>query len=261
MKGDLKMKAKYIFAASLLVAGAAFADTTTVETEYTIGVFPLAVSAGETIINVPWVESGSDGSGVAVSNLVKTAGLSAGDALLWYDTTKSEFDAWKVVTRNGTNYWEATTSIDIYGSKKFTSADSTSLTKGQAIILRTQNATTAYIVGQVSDASGSSSIAPGTKASPTMTLIAPPAVTGSTELVAKFAGKAAKNDQITIWDSTNSKWKTYTFNGTKWGVPGFDTSQTPPEPTFEPVETISLPAGCGVWYKRCSGETAETVNW
>ena len=37
------MKAKYIFAASLLVAGAAFADTTEVETSYVVGVFPWAI--------------------------------------------------------------------------------------------------------------------------------------------------------------------------------------------------------------------------
>ena len=70
---------KSIFAASLLIAGVAMADSTTVETSYVIGVFPLAISAGETTINVPWVESGT-GEDVAASNLVKTAGLQLGDS-------------------------------------------------------------------------------------------------------------------------------------------------------------------------------------
>ena len=264
------MKAKYIFAASLLVAGAAFADSTDVDTEFVVGVFPLTLQANvaETAIFVPWIESGGT-TGVAVSNLVKTAGLVAndgvnvtkGDELLWYDGSK--FEAWELTTNStdGVSYWVS--------AAQGAAADAQRIARGQSIILRRNNnyasATTVYLVGQYTNASASSSIAGGTKASPTYTLIAPTAVSGTVNLKTKLSGVAAKNDAVTFIDGSTKKLKTYVYNGTNWGTPGFDTTKSPPLPTFTPASDadMTLSAGYGFWYKRCSGADAEEaiVNW
>lgn len=254
------MKAKYIFAASLLVAGAAFADTTEVETSYVVGVFPLTLQANvaETAIFVPWIESGGT-TGVAVSNLVKTAGLTAGDELLWYNG--SSFDAWELQDNAGVLYWVA--------AAQGVAADAQRIARGQSIILRRNDnydsETTVYLVGQYTNASASSSIAGGTKASPTYTLIAPTAVSGTVNLKTKLSGVAAKNDAVTFIDGSTKKLKTYVYNGTNWGTPGFDTTKSPPLPTFTPASDadMTLSAGYGFWYKRCSGADAEEaiVNW
>lgn len=259
MKGDLKMKVKSIFAVSLLAAGAAFADTAEVDTSYVVGVFPLTLQAGvkETAIFVPWIESGGS-TGVAVSNLVKTAGLTAGDELLWYNG--SSFHAWNLEQNGGVLYWVAAAN----GGE---AADAQSINRGQSIILRRNtsfnSATTVYLVGQHTNAGASSSIAGGTKASPTYSLIAPTDVSGTVNLKTKLASVAAKNDAVTFMDG--STLKTYVYDGTKWGTPGLDTTQSPPEPTFTEASdaNMTLSAGYGFWYKRCSGagESAATVNW
>lgn len=256
------MKAKYIFVASLLVAGAAFADTTTVDAEYVLGVFPVSVSAGETIINVPWVESGATGSGVAVSNLVKTAGLAVGDSILWYDTTNRRFDAWKVVLGEDetTKYWQATESIDSYGNRAFTAADATSLNKGQAIILKVASATTAYIVGQYSAGNGSGvDVAAGTVANPVYTLFAPPVVSGN-YAVSNMNFSSTPNTKDEIWlangavlkyrqvsqENKNYQWKKYTTtdNGLTYTI---DNNPT-------------IPAGTGAWYVSRGGSPKITFN-
>lgn len=259
MKGGLEMKAKSIFAASLLVAGAAFADTTEVDTSYVVGVFPLTLQAGvtETAIFVPWIESGGT-TGVAVSNLVKTAGLTAGDELLWYNG--SSFVGWQLQNAGGVLYWNAAAIDGV-------APDAQRINRGQSIILRRNknysSATTVYLVGQYTNASASSSIAGGTKASPTYTLIAPTVVSGTVNLKTKLSGVAAKNDAVTFIDG--STLKTYVYNGTNWGTPGLDTTHSPPLPTFNEAsdEDMTLSAGYGFWYKRCSGagDEAATVNW
>ena len=275
MKGDLKMKAKSIFAASLLIAGAAFADTTEVETEYVIGVFPLTLQANvaETAIFVPWVESG-ESTGVAVSNLVKTAGLTAGDELLWY--TGSSFEAWRLQNNDGVLYWVAAAGGE--------PADARSISRGQSIILRRNNnvssSTTVYIVGQYTSSDASSTIAAGsvvnngagwTTTTPTWSLIAPPNV-GDTgvDLTTKFnstgaAGtfQPAEGDVIRFVNTsgkvTSYTWGTITNTETSnWGKGSMSGSDYVFTAAAEGALTIR--PGTGFWYKRVS-TTGGSVTW
>lgn len=279
------MKAKYIFAASLLVAGAAFADTTEVETSYVVGVFPLTLQANvaETAIFVPWIESGGT-TGVAVSNLVKTAGLVAndgvnvtkGDELLWYDGSK--FEAWELTTNStdGVSYWVS--------AAQGAAADAQRIARGQSIILKRNNgvasATTVYIVGQYTSSGASSSIAAGsvvdngagwTTTTPTWSLIAPPNV-GDTgvDLTTKFnstgaAGtfQPAEGDVIRFVNSegkvTNYTWGKITATSTfGWGKGSMSGSTYVFVGAAEGALTIR--PGTGFWYKRV-GTTGGSVTW
>ena len=252
------MKIKTIFAASLLATGVAFADTAAVDTEYVIGVLPVALAKDqqEIILNIPWIEAGQSSEGVAVTNLVKTAGLAENDSLLWYDTANSKYQSWRIVN----NAWKPTATVKSRSLPLAISATTNSLNRGQALILNRTGtvATNIYVVGQYATGSGSSTIAAGTPNAPVYTLIAPPSVDSATVLSAKLTSAVAgdegtflKGDQI----------KSYSFNGKNWGTTSLDENQTPPRPVFTTASEgdMTLPAGTGLYYKRCGAEF--TVNW
>lgn len=240
---------KSIFAASLLLAGVAFADTSVVETEYVLGVMPVnATGKTEVILSIPWVAEGS-GENIAVSNLVKTAGLKAehnGDTTLrWYDTSTGDYKIWNLKSRSGTNYWEEASGM---------SDAARELSRGDAVLLSTTNGTlsTVYVVGQVgSTASVETTIANSSDGvAPAYTLLAPPT-----------ADKVDLNDDISFTGDIDSKdyIVTEVLNGglqtkfvrndgnTKWvSVWGGDVA--------------GVPAGKGFWYVRYGTGTLR-VSW
>lgn len=238
------MKAKYIFAVSLLAAGAAFADTTEVETSYVMGVFPLTVGK-QAIINIPWIEAGADASSasatIAVTNLIKTATLKQGDQLFYYDG--SGYKAWYVDGADDSlkvwkPYSEATTSG---GVSVGTPGDLRVLERGRALILNraasySDNSTTnVYIVGQYTSAA-----APTISIGNGYTLLAPPVVT-NVNLVAYNWSGAHNGDQLIV-GVTNR----YIRKNGAWGQRKYDASTY--AWSFEEKETITLPAGTGLFY-------------
>lgn len=242
------MKSKFVFAALVLSAGVASA--TEVTTEYTMGAMPLAVSAGDTIINIPWVEAGSESEGIAVSNIVKTANLTVNDYLLWWNG--SAYNAWVLTAgTGGTNYWCAASSVSDTGLS-VQSASATVLKRGQALILHAQSAATIYIVGQYSEnPTESISISQG------YNLLAPPIYSGSRDL--KSYGWAAAGsgdgDRITmpsgdafVYDTENGGWGKWKQVDKVW--------------TFTPAAAgvMTITAGKGFWYERNSS-SGFTFNW
>ena len=242
------MKTKALFSASLFVAGLAFAGTTQVTDEYVLGAMPLTISGKEVIINIPWVEAGSGGTTIAVSNLVKTTGLTAGDNLLWYNPSDSKYRIWAATSHGDVLYWDSVSSITEIGEASVAS-DSPALARGQALILNRQSAgeTTIYIVGQYTSSSASATISPG------YNLLAPPATSGSTNLTTLFGvSNAVNGDRIITsegneytWSSDNEKWGNWSY-AKGW--------------SFTPVAGINIPAGKGFWYEH-NGEGSFSVNW
>lgn len=242
------MKTKSFFAVSLLVAGAAFAAPTEIESTSTIGVMPLSVGQ-ETIINIPWVESGSAASGntIAVANIIKTANLSAGDELYYYNG--SAYEAWKV--NSTATAWESITVSTATGITLSDTHEST-LSRGKALILNrvvsfaTKPTLTIYVVGQTSEQSASVTISQG------YNIFAPTAVSGTTDLVAKIGNNAQTGDQLILGGTDR-----YTFNGTKWVKPTYNAS------TYTWGETqydaINLNSGNGAFYYR-AGDDEFTIS-
>ena len=237
------MKIKTIFATSLLIAGVAFADTASVDTDgYVLGVFPLSVGK-EAIINIPWVEAGSASGAttIAVENIVKTATLKAGDKLYYYDGTG--YKAWQVVGAEDTvKTWQPVAVANQGGVSASAGATALALARGRALILDREvsyssaDTVTIYIVGQYSNAAAAS-----VPISSGYNLLAPIAVSGSTNLAAYNWAGATDGDQLILgvtnrYEYNNGSWRRYTYNSTtkEWGYTTYD--------------NIALPAGNGVFF-------------
>ena len=249
------MKIKTIFAASLLATGVAFADTAAVDAECVIGVLPVALAANQTeiILNIPWIEAGQSSEGVAVTNLVKTAGLDTNDTLLWYNKD-SGYQSWRIVN----NAWVPTAIVGKGSLPTTTAATATVLNRGQALILNRTGmvATNIYVVGQYATGSGSSTIATGEPTHPVYTLIAPPNTTDPVNLKKAFTAPAEgdsvtfmKGGVITSYFYVNSGWKAVTYNNTTHREVYTDVDD----------DDMILPVGTGLYYKSCG--TAPTVSW
>lgn len=251
------MKLKTVFAASLLIGGVAFADSTEVTTEYTIGVLPISITTPETIIAIPWVEAGATTNGVAVANLIKTAGLESGvngDMLYWYDTSARKYAAWYI---NGSGEWTS-----FSGGDEVLPND-TVLLRGQAALLKLTGdlPKTVYVVGQYYNGpTDVITITPkgedGTQSK--VTMIAPPKTEASSLNDATWTGVGA-SDTIFLSSGTggcvdsfiykNGKWGKETPSATPGGPNGFDTD-------------AEIPAGFGVFYvSDTATDTAPTVQW
>ena len=242
------MKAK-VFSASLLLAGLAFAGTTEVTNEYVLGAMPLAISGTEVIINIPWVEAGTAGGGVAVTNLVKTTGLVAEDNLIWYSPSDSKYRIWKATSRGGVLYWDAVSSISQIDSSRVAS-DSPVLARGQALILKRQlgGETTIYIVGQYTEAGATATIYPG------YNLLAPPATSESTNLKSLTWTGAVAGDKIIVPPNVD-----YVWDGEKWVQYSYDKTKNPQWQVTVP-ETMLISAGTGFWYVH-GGSGSFDITW
>lgn len=263
------MKTKTVFAASLLLAGAAFADATTVDSSYVLGVMPVkADGKSQVILSIPWVAEGGTNT-IAVTNLVKTAGLTAGteneddsgDKLTWYDTTEKKYQQWRVVSggEDKPGYWTPVTVTDDTDSYA-TPAENTALLRGQAVVL-TRTATgedlnkPIYVIGQVG-ASGSVTnviAAAESESVPKYTLIAPPVASGAVfdlNTANLFTGTIHKNDEITT-DVVNGMPVKFVRNAdnTGWRYVN-DLNGT----------SAKVPAGRGFWYKRCDTDPL-SITW
>lgn len=243
------MKAK-VFSASLLLAGLAFAGTTEVTNEYILGVMPLTISGTEVIINIPWVEAGTAGGGVAVTNLVKTTGLVAEDNLIWYSPTDHKYRIWKATNHGDVLYWDAVSSISQIDSSRVAS-DSPVLERGQALILKRQSGekTTIYIVGQYTSSSASAiTVSKG------FNLLAPPIVSDSVDLADCAWTGAADGDAIILASGTR-----YVRHGDSWGQ--WTYNKTTGLWSFEAVNSsILVSAGQGIWYERFADGSFD-FNW
>ena len=244
------MKVKSIFAVSLLAAGAAFADTTTVDTEYVLGVMPVTASGKtQVILSVPWVAEGTENATtIAVKNLVKTAGLAENDTLTWYDTANGKFMQWKIETVAGVNEWVPVTSVTDSGNYEAAST-SKAISRGEAVVLtRASTTNPIYVVGQVgSTASSTTTITAGA-----YTLLAPPTASASAfdlNTLNVTSGTINADDQI-VTDVSNGVPLTFVRSDGKW------------TPTYNlNLGKALVPAGRGFWYKRAAGAGDLVVSW
>lgn len=268
---------KSILVASLLVAGAAIADSTEITCDNVLGVLPVSVPSNkvEIILSVPWVEPGGNSDAVAVSNLVKTAGLSTGKdgfKLDWYDIGNTNFNFFVLDERNGTNYWD-----EASGENRI-NPDECAIRQGEALMLTIpviENpplTNTFYIVGQVgtnvtvtTTIPGATVTDGGSKTNATWTLLAPPNASMSAlplnELFAteNIEGVINQKDEIVtdsygvqvlryVRTSEVVEGGLYTSGNARWTVEARINGNA------------NVPAGRGFWYKRCA-PTDLKIKW
>ena len=252
---------KSVFSVSLLVAGLAFAGTTEVTNDYVLGVMPVSASGKkQVILSIPWVAEGGGVNAIAVTNLVKTAGLAANDTLTWYNTSKGKYQTWKL-SSGDTKYWIPQTDVSDENIEDAPTA--AALAQGQAIVLTTTASSlpsTLYVVGQVGTRATVSTEVAGNNA---WTLLAPPVVSGTDGYV-DFNQVASDGSD---WASCEGDEITYAAaNGTKksFTCTNVGTSGSPSYKWtgsfFNSVHTAPIPVGQGVWYHRIKGNDV-TITW
>lgn len=250
------MMKKSILVASLLLAGGAMADSTEIPVDGVLGVMPISVPAGKTdvIVSVPWV--GATNDMVAVSNLVKTAGLTPGNGettISLYNIDETNFTVWNLETRGGINHWVEANEV---------SSDTPVAKQGESLILSVTNGladvTTFYVVGHVGTNRYVQTTIKGAKDSstPTYNLLAPPCATNVAVNVNEFfktiEGSIHNDDQIVV-DTLGSM--TLRF------VREYDDEAKAYKWVNEYGTTVpTIPAGRGFWYKRCHTSDL-TITW
>jgi len=252
---------KYAFlVASAVVCASApvFADN--VQGDNVFGVMPVTSGTEYTLVAVPWCAcSTTDNQPIAISNIVKTANLEAGDKAYVVDGT-GKFNAWELVAgANSVLYWNSIDTVTLEGLGSH-DADVATAARGSAIIIYRQHpkvddtAKTFYLFGQVgTNSTVSTAIEEGKTA-----LIAPPryVADGVNILSSDYAEfTPSDGDKIVVRKAQSGASREYTYKAStsKWYYNN-------PARNFEETEAsaITIPCGLGAWYEA---KASVTITW
>lgn len=240
------------------LAIAAASTALAVESSNTFGILRVDSSAEQTIVSVPWENAG--GGAIKVKDVVKTANLTVGDQLYYYDATAQEpaYKMW-ALTENG---WEGATTV-ANGITPTAGDEEDTLARGGALILvrsaptKVVDGKTAanpfYLYGQYNSSQPSISVTRNAS-SVTYTLIAPPSANAVSLNDGTWAGVTSgdrvilPNGQPLYWKDSTDKWCALTTD--------LDTG----DDTYTPYAT-PVPAGEGVWMRVQKGSGTVSVQW
>lgn len=230
-----------------IAAIAAATSALAVESSNTFGILRVDSTAAQTIVSIPWEAAG--GGSIKVKDVVKTANLTIGDKLYYYDTTVQtpSYKMW-ALTANG---WEGATTV-ANGITPTAGTENDTLARGGALILVRQTHTAPfYLYGQYQSAAASINVAVGSTDSPAYSLVAP-ATTEATSLDSLASQYVGANDNVMV--SVNGEARSLVCrqdNGAyKWGTEV--KSGKGGTTAFTPV-SVSIPAGEGFWYVSRGG--------
>lgn len=235
---------KTIALLTMVAAGVALAGA--VESTDTFGVLKVTSPNYETILSVPWVEAGSSGSElISVTNFVKTANLTVGDALLLYDPNSGAYQGWALASAASGKYWNAV-NVSYNGANRPAGSFGATLTRGQALILvrKSVEDQDIYLYGQYknpSDVSHSIVCVAGKT-----TLFAPVNTSSSGLDLNKLTFTGAETGDKIRLQGKGTVPVTFSYNGSKWGRT---------KSTGWTDADIEISAGEGVWYIPKSTKT------
>ena len=227
--------------------------------ENTVGVLKTATSAKKAIIAVPWL-SLTDGNAIAVADLVKTAGLTAGDKLHVYNKAESRYDVYELAADRA---WmpKAIYKVGADGTVEAVSSgtpETTTVARGNGVWLERQDTAKAIVsYGQVASGTVATTIDAGTAEKPTWNLLAVPTTT-AVDVAATFG--ASEADTLIV--PTAGAPKICTVKDGAWGYEKAVSVTDKFGKTGVKVvrETVTeLPAGTGFWYLN-GGEGGELVR-
>ena len=253
------MKVKTLACLCALAAIPAFGTgTIAVESANTFGVLKVNCSAKKVIIATPWVECLTAGS-IKVTNLVMTANLTAGDAIIVY--AGGAFKGWQLTAGKA---WEPYAVADAGGTVTVGDASSEAIARGLAFWFIKSDYTSGsydlYLYGQDTSASATSSIAQGSSGTPAYSLVASPKTTDANlnaTGVVGFTPNAA--DEIHV-PPTGGKLLDTVYNyksGSGWGTDVIVSVGGRNKKQWQAGCTI--PAGTGFWYVSKGG--TGTISW
>ncbi len=243
-------------ACALTLASSLSAATTTVESGNTLGLLRVDIGdASEALIAIPWLGVATTDTDIKVTDVIKTANLTAGDQLFYYDTTTKKYQVYQL---NDQKEWVAATTVSEDGMETAGDAAKT-LSRGNALLLKRTSTTetSVYLYGQVptSTEAITTTMAQGTSDAPAFTLLAPPSVDDIDLNTGATWANVNAGDVIVLANSTSLIYR----NG-KWGKKTKFDATTNTETIDQTVAKIS--AGTGAWYVSAKGATqAATVTW
>ncbi len=256
-------KTALLTVSALLATAPVFASD--VEGSNVFGLLTVLSKATDTIVAVPWCEcSTNDNQAIAISNIVKTANLTAGDKLAALSTNGVYLNTWTLKSGTGdVLYWDSDKTVVESGVTDTTiAADKTFAARGTAILLHRQNPTVDgdakpfYLYGQVGTTLTVTSTIENTGASettPVYTLIAPPN-TEPVNVLSALTG-AVSGDSIVVRNLQGIA-RTYTYNGSAWKY-----RATPVSAEESTASEITISAGTGAWYVSRNSSAKPTITW
>ena len=232
-----------------------------VASENKLGVLQTVSAAKKAIIAVPWLSLTDDGNAIAVADLVKTAGLTAGDKLHVYNKAESRYDVYELAA-DMTWSPKAIYKVGADGTVEAVSSgtpETTTVARGNGVWLERQDTTKAIVsYGQVASGTVATTIDAGTAEKPTWNLLAVPTTT-AVDIEATFGSSEAD----TLIVPTAGAPKICTVKDGEWAyeksVPVTDASGNQLGVRVVHEAVTELPAGTGFWY--LNGGTAKTVTW
>ena len=256
----MTMKLATLLSVSMLATSSAFAAATATS-ENVIGVLRVDSPYARTIVAVPWVAAGVEAGDIKVTDIVKTANLSEGDELHYYNGEL--FDSWSL---NASKEWVAANQVsENGGSGQSPAAGEQELPRGGAIILVRQHPENPfYLQGQVAaTAAPSQTIEDSTTG--VFHLIAPPCVKNGTIDINSTDDMVWSNpnagDRIYVYQANglNAECRYADKNGkTQWWWGKYPEGTGLLKPTWENPPALSV--GTGFWYFK-KGSSATTVTW
>ena len=234
-----------------------------VASENKLGVLQTVSAAKKTIIAVPWLSlTGlTDGNAIAVADLVKTAGLTAGDKLHVYNKAESRYDVYELAADRA---WtpKAIYKVGADGTVEAVSSgtpETTTVARGNGVWLERHDTTKAIVsYGQVASGTVATTIDAGMAENPTWNLLAVPTTT-AVDIKTTFGASEADTLIVPMAGAP----KICTVKDGAWGyaksVPVTDASGNKLGVRVERETVTELPAGTGFWY--LNGGAAKTVNW
>lgn len=250
-------------ACALSLASSLSAATTTVESGNTLGFLRVDISTNtEALIAIPWLGVATTDTDIKVTDVVKTANLTAGDQLFYYDTTSKKYQVWQL---NDSKEWVAATSVSDDEATKTAGEVTKTLARGNALLLKRNTKTeetSVYLYGQVPTSTTpiTTTMAQGSTTGPAYTLLAPPSVDDTDLNTGATWANVNDGDMIVLSDSTVLTYRNDSNNTKKWcKVTGFD--ETTNKDTID-TAAAKITAGQGAWYVSAKGATtAATVTW
>ncbi len=248
---------------AMALAAAAFADG-----EYTdgkvVGWARVESPNARTIIGVPWLKVGGDGS-VEVAKLVKTDNLTVGDKLYVFDD-----GTWYFYELDASKAWVAGTTANANASPvKAGDPSAATVARGKALIIERASTSEPFYLygkyGELEQSESSATVAAKTGDKAQLTLLASPKL-AEVDVNAKgfITGEINAGDMI-IMPVSGGYTTSYTRNtdNTAWVKKTTVTKQKFGKTIT--VETLTsdgctIPLGTGFWYSR-AGDTGLTVNW
>lgn len=239
---------KVLFSAVSALAFASFADGVS-STEF--GALQVPSTLKETIVGVPWLESGTGDADVAVSNLVLTAGLSNDDTLALYDASSKQYtDSWILLAGKWMPNGDTKSVTIKRGSALKLTRTGSDLSKGF------------YIMGKPTSATGTLKMTLASKAGEkAYSLVAFP-----------FATDTSPNDSALTWSNIDGQTDALTLqlpdgSAQTYGylMTGVDTGKWSKWDSSKHkwVDAPTIKAGMGAWFVTSSTDTSKekSVSW